>query len=154
MARVITVQAPQYRQHALISDFLDLANLSMQEEATLATTWINDRPEGLTLQRVASATMAKPWMSRSPNNLTADVQHAINKSESLGSGKQLILHWNPSEIARDFSPHVAVLRRHFFRICISGAVCYTRAPSVAILTFFLAHVKLDEELYGLGDMHS
>ena len=46
-ARVITVQAPQYRQHALISDFLDLANLSVQEEAALATNWIDDRPEGV-----------------------------------------------------------------------------------------------------------
>ena len=45
-ARVIPVQAPQYRQHALISDFLDLAHLSIQEEAALATNWITDRPEG------------------------------------------------------------------------------------------------------------
>ena len=45
-ARVIPVQAPQYRQHALISDFLDLAHLSIQEEAALATNWIKDRPEG------------------------------------------------------------------------------------------------------------
>ena len=45
--------------------------------------------------------------------MTADVQHAINKCESLGSGKQLILHGNPSAIAKDFSPHMAVLRRHF-----------------------------------------
>ena len=37
-------------------------------------------------------------------NLTADVHYAINKCESLGSGKQLILHGNPSAIARDFFP--------------------------------------------------
>ena len=37
-AKVITVQALQYRQHALISDFLDFVNLSVQEGA-LATNW-------------------------------------------------------------------------------------------------------------------
>ena len=46
--------------------------------------------------------------------MTADVQYAINKSESLGSGKQWILHGNPPAIAQDFSPQMAVLRRHFF----------------------------------------
>ena len=48
-----------------------------------------------------------------PRNLSADVHYVINKCESLGSGKQLILHGNPSAIARDFSPQKAVLRRHF-----------------------------------------
>ena len=36
-AKVIKAQGPQYRQYALISDFLDLAHLSIQEEAALAT---------------------------------------------------------------------------------------------------------------------
>ena len=52
-------------------------------------------------------------MSSLPKNKTADVQHAINKCESFGSGKQWILHGNPPAIAQDFSPHTAVLRRHF-----------------------------------------
>ena len=56
-ATVIPAQAPQYRQYALISDFLDLANLSIQEEAALATNWICDRREGLKLQNLALATM-------------------------------------------------------------------------------------------------
>ena len=43
-------------QYALISDFLDLAHLSFQEEAALATNWINDRPEGLKLPNLALAT--------------------------------------------------------------------------------------------------
>ena len=51
----MTVQAPQNRQHALISDFVELANMSIQEEATSATNWIDDRPEGLTLQNLALA---------------------------------------------------------------------------------------------------
>ena len=59
-ARVIPVQAPQHRQHALISDFLDLANLSIREEAASATNWIKDRPEGLKLQNLALATMTGP----------------------------------------------------------------------------------------------
>ena len=59
-AKVITVQAPRYRQHALISDFQDLANLRVQEEVALATNWIDDRPEELRLQNLALATMAGP----------------------------------------------------------------------------------------------
>ena len=43
-ARVIPVQAPQYRQYALISDFLDLAHLRKQEEAALATNWMRWPP--------------------------------------------------------------------------------------------------------------
>ena len=111
-AKVIPAQAPQYRQYALISDFLDLADLSTQEEAAVATNWIKDRPEGLKLQNLTLATRKGRSTSTVPENLTADVHYAINKCESLGSGKQLILHGNPSAIARDFSPHMAVLRRH------------------------------------------
>ena len=48
-AKVISIQAPHYRQYALFSDFLDLANLSIREGAALATSWIKDRPEGLPL---------------------------------------------------------------------------------------------------------
>ena len=78
-----------------MGDFPDLANLSVQEEAALATNWINDRPEGLQLQNLALATMAGPVMSRLPKNLTADVQHATHKCDSLGPRQQLILHGNP-----------------------------------------------------------
>ena len=56
-AKVISIQAPQYRQSALISDFLDLSHLSTREEATLATNWIKDRPEGMKLQNLALATI-------------------------------------------------------------------------------------------------
>ena len=103
-AKVIPAQAPQHRQYALISDFLDLANLSIQEEAALATNWIKDRPERLKLQNLTLATVTSPAAHNQPKYMTADVQYAINKCESLGSGKQLILHGNPSAIARGFSP--------------------------------------------------
>ena len=43
--RILSIQAPQYRQHALISGFLDLAHLNLQEEAALVTNWMKDRPE-------------------------------------------------------------------------------------------------------------
>ena len=72
--------------------------------------WIKDRPEGLTLQNLALATMTGSVISSLPKNMTADVQYAINKCESLDSGKQLILHGNPSAMAQDCSPHLAVLR--------------------------------------------
>ena len=35
--RILSIQASQYHQHALISGFLDFAHLSLQEEAALAT---------------------------------------------------------------------------------------------------------------------
>ena len=111
---MITVQAPQYRQHVLIGDFLDLANLSVQEEAALATNWIDDRLEGLRIQNFASATMAGQVMGSLPKKYTADAQHVMNTCESLGPGQQLILHGNPSAIAATFSPHMAILSMSFF----------------------------------------
>ena len=98
----------------LISDFLDLVNLSIREEAILATNWIKDRPEGLKLQNLALLTITGPALRNYPKNMTKDVQHALDKRESLGSGKELVLHGDPSAIARDFSPHMSVLRRHCF----------------------------------------
>ena len=132
--KVISLQAPRYRQQAPVSDLLDLANLSIREEAVLSTNWIKDRPEGLTLQNLALATMTGPAMSSLPKNMTADVQYAINKCESLGSGKQLILHGNPSANAQDFSQHMAVLRRHFLPNMQFQCACCFKAPSVAIVT--------------------
>ena len=76
-AEVIPAHAHQFRQRALISDFLDLATLSIHEEAALATNWIDDRPAGLRLQNLTLATMTGPVMSSLPKNLTADVQHAM-----------------------------------------------------------------------------
>ena len=83
----------------------------------MASNWIKNRPEELKIQNLALATTTGPAMSSLPKNTTADVQHAIFKCESFGSVKQLMLHGNPSAIAADFSPHMAVLRRHFCQIC-------------------------------------
>ena len=69
-----SIQAPQYRQYAVISDFLDLVKLSFRDEAALATNWIKDRPEELKLQNLAFATMTGPAMSSFPKNMTAAVQ--------------------------------------------------------------------------------
>ena len=136
---MISIQAPQYLQYALISDFLDIANLSVQEEAALATNWIKDRPDELKLQNLAVATMTGPAVRSFPENMNADIQHAMNKFEFLGSGKQLILHGNPKAIARDFSAHMAVLRRLFlpnmhFQCCMLlqgtvGGIFYIFAAS-------------------------
>ena len=52
-------------------------------------------------------------LSSLTRNVTADVQYNKNKCESLGPGQQVIIHGNPSALAKDFYPHVAVLRRHF-----------------------------------------
>ena len=98
---------------ALISDFLDLSKVSIREEAALATNWIKDRREGLKLQSPLLATITGPSWRSYPENTTADVQHALDKCESLVSWKQLILHGNQSAIVQDFSPHMSVLRRPF-----------------------------------------
>ena len=112
---MITVEAPQYRHYALISDFLDIAHLCIQG--------IKDRPGGLKLQNLALATMTGLALSSLPRNLTADARYANDECKSLGSGKQLILHGNPSALAKDVSQHVAVLGRHFlpkmhFQCCV------------------------------------
>ena len=120
---MISSQAPQYRQCVLISDILDLANLSFQEEAALATNGIRDRPEGLQLQNLTLATRTGRSTGSLPENLTANVHYAINKYESVGSGKQLILHGNPSAIARGFlpaydSPSTSFLPNVHFQCCM------------------------------------
>ena len=84
-AKVIPIQAPQYRQYALVNDFLDLAHLSVREEEAVATNWIKDRPEGLRLQHLALATMTGLALRSFPENMTTYVQCAINKCESLGA---------------------------------------------------------------------
>ena len=135
-------QAPQYRQNALISDFLDLANLSIQEEAVLAANWIKDRLEGLKLQNLTLAIRTGQSTGSLPENLTAEVHYAIDKCESLGSGRQLTLHGNPSSIAREFFPRDGSPSTSFFcRMRISSAVRYFRAPSVTILRSLQAAVN-------------
>ena len=132
--KTISIRAPQNRQYALISDFLDLANLSIQEEAVLATNWIKDRPEDLKLPNLAMATTTGPTVQSFPKNITANVKRAINKCESLGSRKLLILHGNPSAIAKDIPriwPFFDVIS---CQICPSILVCYFEARSVEILT--------------------
>ena len=84
-AKVIPAQAPQYRQFALISDFLDLANLSIQEETALATNWIKDGPEGLRLQNLTLETRTGRSTDSLPKNPTTDVRCAIGECGSWSS---------------------------------------------------------------------
>ena len=98
---------------------------SPREQGALATNWIKERPEGLKLQNLALTTKTGPFCKQftGKSNCRRPL-HTINKCETLGSGKQLVLHGNPSAIARDFSPHMAVIRRHFlpnvhFQCCMS-----------------------------------
>ena len=133
-ARLISIQAPQYRQSTLISDFLDHANLRIREEVALATNWIKDRPEKLKLQNLAVATMTGPAVRSFPENMNANIQHAMNKCEFLGSGKQLLLHGNPPAIARDFSCSCGSPSTSSCRTCTSSVVCCFKAPSVETFT--------------------
>ena len=111
--KVTSIRTPQHRQYMLISNFPDLAHLSIREEATLVKNWSKDRPESLKLQNLALATIPGPALRSYPKNTTEDVQHALDKCESLCSGNNLILHGKPSAIAKDFPAYMAVLRRHF-----------------------------------------
>ena len=128
-----SIRTPQHRQYMLISNFPDLAHLSIREEATLAKNWSKDRLESLKLQNLALATIPGPALRSYPKNTTEDVQHALDKCESLCSGNNLILHGKPSAIAKDFPriwPFFDVIS---YRICTSSAVCCFKAPSVDIL---------------------
>ena len=94
---LIPVQPPQYRQYALISDFLDRAHQSIREEA-------------------AWATMTGPALRSFPKNLTADVQYATDKCESLGPRASIDTSRNAIGTCKALFPHVTVLRRHFLPI--------------------------------------
>ena len=83
-AKVIPAPAAKYRQHALISDFVDLANLSFQQEPALATDWIKDGPEGLKLQNLTLATRTGRSAGSTPENPTADVHNAIKQMRKIG----------------------------------------------------------------------
>ena len=112
-AKVIPTQAPQYRQHALISDFLDLAHLSIREQAALATNWIKDRPELLKLQNLALATMTGPTLSSFAENF--DCRRPVRHWQMRVFGRRATFDPSRESIGtwRGFSPHMAVLRRHF-----------------------------------------
>ena len=115
-ARVVPVQAPQFRQYALISDFLDLAHLSFREEAALATTWIKDRPEGLKLQNLAFGHHDAPGVEQftSKSDYRRPVRH--KQMRVFAPRATFDPSWeNPSVLARDFHPHMAVLRGWRFR---------------------------------------
>ena len=96
-AEVISIQAPQYRQCALISDFLNVAKLSIGEEAALAMNWIKDRPEGLTLQNLALATMtgSSGEQFTEKYDCRCSIRHLTN-ANLWPQGNQLSLHGNPS----------------------------------------------------------
>ena len=99
---------PQYAGNIqLIRDFLDLENLSVQGRSSIG----HELDQGPTWNVKTSEPFIRQYDSQ-PKNITADVPYAINERETLGSGKQLIRHGNPSAIAKDFSSHMAVLRRH------------------------------------------
>ena len=113
---MIPAPALQHRQHALICDFLDHALLSLQEEAALATSWIKDRLEGLKLQILALAIRTCRSTCSLPENLTADVHYAINKCESFGPVRHLILHG--SYLRRWQSFDVVCLPNVHFQCCM------------------------------------
>ena len=88
---MISIRAPQYLQYALIRDFLDLVNFS-----TPGNSSGHRKRSKVDLKVEAS----EPGMGHCDRDglrshtkyLTADVQYAIDKCESLGSSKQFILH--------------------------------------------------------------
>ena len=70
---MIRSREPQSRQFALVSDLLDLAHLSVLDEAVLAPSWIKEQPEGLVLPNLALASTIQPVT----DTLSPDVQHVV-----------------------------------------------------------------------------
>ena len=80
-------------------------------------------PEALKTSEPSIGHCVRPGCAQFSENMTADVQYAMNKCESLSSGKQLILHGNPSAIAQDVLPAYGSSSTSVFcRICTSSAV--------------------------------
>ena len=121
----VRTEAHEHRQYVLISDFLYLADLSTDEEAASAKNWIKDRPEGLKLQNLALATKTGRSTGSLLENLTADVHYATNTCESLGSGKQMILHGNPSATATGFFAVFGSPSTSLFAECALPVLCVT-----------------------------
>ena len=106
----ISIRAPQHRQYTLISDSLDLVNLSMREEATLATNWIKDQPDGVELQNLALATFTGPALRSYPKNTTEDAQHAPEKMRVIGFKETIDPSRESIGNCKGFLPHLSVLR--------------------------------------------
>ena len=141
-AKVISIQAPQYRQYSLINDFLDHANLSIREAAAPATNWIKDRPEGLKLQNLALATMTGPAVRSFPNKY--DCRRPVRPQQLRVIGLRETL--DPSrESTGDckgfFSAYGSPSKVICCRICTSSAVGFSRAPSEANLASLLPAVN-------------
>ena len=64
--------------------FLDLAKLSIREEAALATNWIKNRHEGLNLQNLALATMTSLAVAQSTEKYDCRCPVRHNKCEIVG----------------------------------------------------------------------
>ena len=122
-AKVISIQAPRYRQCTLICDFLDFENWSIREEETLATNWIKDRPEGLKLQNLVLATITGRDIRSYPKNMTTDVQLALKKKMRLIGLRETM---DPSRESisncKGFSHRVCQFFDVIFQICSLSAV--------------------------------
>ena len=133
-AKVISIQAPQYRQHALTSDFLDLANLSIREAAALAMNWIKDRSEGLKIQNLPLATMTGQAMSSFPKIWLQMFSMSSTNASDWAQGNSWSVTGIHRQLHRFFHRTWQSFDVIFCRICTSSAVWFLKAPSVAILT--------------------
>ena len=129
--KVISTEAPHNRQYALISDLLDLGNLSTREGAALAAIWIKDRPEGLKLQILVLATVQRIWLQMFST-------HSKNASRWAQGN-----NWSFTGIHRQLQ---GIFRRtcHLFdvmccRICNLSAVWSSRALSETNFDIFAAN---------------
>ena len=132
--KIGSVRSPQYRQYALISDFLDLAKLSIREEAALATNWIKDGPEGFEASEPRVGHHDVPGVEQF--TAKSGCRHPARHSQMrvLGLGETI----NPSlEFISTCKGFFLRIRQSFdvifCRICISNAVCFFRVHSEAIL---------------------
>ena len=135
-ARIIPIQSPQYRQCMLISDFLDLANLSTREGAALATNWTQGYWHdciGRWQARLCAVNRKNDcWCSVTP---LTNASHCTQGHDWSFAG----IH---RHLQRIFLRIWQFFDVSFCRMCISSAVCCFKAPSVEILTSSLPAVNL------------
>ena len=96
-----TVETKGSKQKGMVCDLWLLGSCQSEYAKKSTPIWIKDRTEGLKLQD-------GPIYRQFTRKSNVDVQ--------VGPGKQLVLRWNQSAIAKDFHPHTAVIRRHFLHL--------------------------------------
>ena len=129
--RVITVQAPQYRQHALISDF----PRPCQPECTRRSSIGHELDQWSTWRVKVSEPCFSHYGRPSDEQFTDKFDCTLLTNANLWAQGN---NWSFTGIHRRLQQNFLRIWQSFdvmfYRTCISSYVCYFKAPSVPILT--------------------